>query len=172
MAKRIKAAQPGDIFKVTLEDKEVGFFQYMLLDPCQLNSEVIRVFRYRSKEVANYNLEEIAKSDVDFYAHVVIPFGYDLDLWEKIGNVPLEKGYIIPLFRDTSGIKHEFEGRKIIYKKTDQWQVWRAGDPFDFRKKLGWITEENESIDLGMVKAPLEIIHKMKTGEYSFPYYT
>ncbi len=171
MAKRTKAKK-GDIFKIQLGDQEVGFFQYLLLDPADLNSEVIRVFTHRVKEGDNYDLEEIVKSKVDFFAHVIIPFGYTTKLWEKIGNVAVEKDLDRPLFRAVFGEKDEFEGTRILYKKTNKWQVWRAGDPFESRRSLGWITEENRNIDIGNVHPPNEIVHKMKTGEYAYPYYT
>ena len=171
MAKN-KTAKKGDIFKVKLQDNEVGFFQYLLLDPCQLNSEVIRVFAHRAKDGDNYDLEAIVKSKVHFFAHVVIPFGYNLNVWENIGNVPIEKDLDRPLFRDTYGIKHEFDGRKILYKKTDQWKVWRAGDPHNAMRNLGWITKENEDIDLGFVINPIGIIHRMIYNEYQREYYT
>ncbi|WP_299524193.1 Imm26 family immunity protein [Winogradskyella sp.] len=162
----------GDVFEVKLGEEEVGFFQYLLLDPAQLNSEVIRIFSYRSKERDNYDLNQIVNSEIDFFAHVVIPFGFTTKLWKKIGNVDLESDLERPLFRAVFGEKREFKGNRIIYKKTDQWQVWRAGDSFDSRRPLGWITEGNKDIDLGMVKAPNEIVHRMKTGEYSYSYYT
>ena len=167
-----KTAKKGDIFKVKLGNDEVGFFQYLLLDPADLISEVIRVFTYRAKEVDNYDLEDVVQSKVDFFAHVVILFGYSTNLWEKIGNVPLEKDLDRPLFRSVFGEKDEFEGTRILYKKSNKWQVWRAGDPFESRRSLGWITEENKDIDIGNVHPPNEIINKMKTGEYTYPYYT
>ena len=171
MTKRTKIKK-GDIFQVKLNESEVGYFQYLLLDPCMLNSEVIRVFCYRGAANESVNIETILSSGVDFYSHVVIKFGLKMGLWNKVGNQALEKDFTPPLFRDTFGHEDEYDGNRIIYKKSNSWNIWRAGDAFDTRKKIGYLTKEYEKVDIGIIYSPIDIIHRMLTGEYIGSYYT
>lgn len=169
--KRIKVKE-GDVFKIRVSEKEVGFFQYLLLDPCQLNSEVIRVFNFRGNEKDKINLELIFSSGIDFYSHVIIKSGIRLGLWNKVENYPIEKDFDAPYFRDTFGHDDEYEGNKIIYKKSNSWNIWQAGYSFDSRKNIGFLSKEYELIDIGIVYSPNEVIHRMLTGKYSYPYYS
>jgi hypothetical protein len=165
-------AKEGDLYKIDLDSEECGYFQYLLLDPCQLNSEVIRVFNFRGKKEEIVDFSLIFSSGISFYTHVVIKFGLKLEFWNRLGNYPLEKNFKAPLFRDTSGHRDEYDGNRIIYNKSNSWNVWRAGDPFQKRKKIGLLTKEYENIDLGLVNPPNEVIYRMLTGDYSYPYYT
>ena len=114
MTKRIRIRQ-GDLFQVKLKSGVVAYFQYLLLDPCQLNSQVIRVFNYRGEAEENFDSNEVFSSGVDFYAHVIILFGIKMSLWWRIGNYQLESNFKPPLFRDTFGQEEEYDGNRIIY---------------------------------------------------------
>ena len=89
MAKRVTINE-GDIFEVPLDNNTKGYFQFIMLDLTQLNSEVIRVFRKQYPHDETIHLAEIVKDEVHFYAHVIIKFGVKMGLWKKIGNLPLK----------------------------------------------------------------------------------
>ena len=169
MVKRIRIRK-GDLFEVKLESDAVVYFQYLLLDPCQLNSEVIRVFNYRGLTDESFDYNMVFSSGVNFYAHVIIQFGLKMDLWRRIGNYQLEYNFKPPLFRDTFGQDEEYDGNRIMYKKSNSWNIWQAGDDFESRRVIGYINNEFRTVDIGLVYPPREIIHRIETGEYSDPY--
>ncbi|WP_422079427.1 hypothetical protein [Ulvibacterium sp.] len=171
MTKTIKAKK-GDIFKVSLSNDKIGFFQYLLLDPALLNSEVIRAFNYRVEQDETFDLKEVLNSGTHFNSHVDIRLGCDLRVWEKVGNIPLENDLDRPLFRAVFGENDKYDGNRIVYKKSDKWQVWRAGNSFESRQNIGRITQEMENIDLGLIINPMGIVYRMEHDEYQRKYYT
>lgn len=159
MAKNTKI---GDVFAVRISEHQRKYFQLVAFDLLQLNSDVIRAFKriYSIEEVSD--MSEIIKDEVDFYSHCVTKFGIKFKLWEKVGNIldVGNPGNII--FRDTNdyGYKPGQERLKISHN----WHVWRISDK-DFRK-VGKLTGENRHSEIGLVMNPMDIVHRMKTGEY------
>ncbi len=171
MAKRI-VLKKGNIYCAELKNETTRYFQYLIDDPCQLNGETIRIFNYKGKKGISDDLDEVIKSGVDFFAHVVIKWGIQRNLWYKTGKRSIDDNFEYPMFRGTLNVDEEVIDGRIQYKKTDKWQIWRAGQPFSNRKNVGWLTDEYKKIDLGHIFSPENIIKKMETGSYGMDYYT
>ncbi|WP_299223799.1 Imm26 family immunity protein [uncultured Psychroserpens sp.] len=160
MARRI-VVKRGDVFEVKLNNNKKGYFQFIMLDTTQLNSEVIRVFKRKYEINENPNLNDIIESDIDFYAHVIIKFGIKMNLWRKIGNIPISKNITNPSFRDTKDY-----GTSNI-EVSNKWFKWKANESFI---EVGILNEDETKLDIGIVVTPLDIVDKMNTGKYNFVY--
>lgn len=160
-------AKIGDVFEVPLGGKMKKFFQVIAYDSRQLNSDVIRVFKKEHPDDDSIDLNEIVKGRVEFYAHCITKWGIKLGYWEKIGksdDIP-DLGHI--LFRDTTDYGRK-AGEEPI-RVSDNWYVWNIGD--DHFTDVGKLVGENRNAEIGLVINPESIVHRMRTGEYDFPYY-
>jgi hypothetical protein len=156
--------KPGDVFAAKLDDWTSKCFQYVADDQSQLNSRVIRVFKKAYAVNETCDLREIVNDEVDFYAHVVVRWGLQMNLWMKVGNVK-EIGRTDVLFRDT-----EEAGRHINeppVEISEKWYVWQINEPF---RRVGKLEGENRKAEIGVVVSPQNIIHRMRTGKYKFVY--
>lgn len=158
--KRIPSAKPGDLYEIPLPNSKKGYFQYLMIDPAQLNSEVIRVFKKKYNMNESIALNEIIADDVIWYMHTTIPAGIKQGLYYKIGNVELGN-FHIPSFRsDRSGVSH-YPGRI-----SDEWYIWRAGD--NDARKIGYLSQEYKKLDIGGIFPPSDIIYRMNNGKSEF----
>ncbi len=167
MGKRL-ILKKGNIYCAELKSGTTRYFQYLIDDPCQLNSETIRVFNFKGKKNIPDDLDKVIQSGVEFYAHVVIKWGIQRNFWYKVGYSTIDDNYKYPMFRDVFNLGEDeiIIDRKIQFKKTNKWQIWQAGQPFSSRRNIGWLTEKYKKIDLGIVFSPENIIKKMETGSY------
>jgi hypothetical protein len=150
----------GDIFCAKLDDSSKKYFQYIANDMTMLNSSVIRVFKKTYNINDNPKLEDIVNDPIDFYVHVVLRWGIDMGLWEKIGknNYTSE---INVLFRDSDDC-----GDPSI-KISSNWKVWKINQPFQY---VGRLKGKYKEAEIGLVVSPINIVDRMKTGEYHFVY--
>ncbi|MDR3624968.1 MAG: hypothetical protein P4L16_07515 [Chlamydiales bacterium] len=162
MAKTVRT-KVGDIFSVKLDDGK-KYFQYITNDFTQLNSDVIRVFKTKYPINTEPDLFKIVADEVEFYAHVVIKWGFKLDLWEKVGNIPFARE-IEALFKDTNDYGSKVDEEPI--KISDKWYVWRVNEEF---KRVGKLEGENRKAEIGVVISPHQIVKRMATGSYTFVY--
>jgi len=160
MAKRLTIKE-GDVFEVPLENNTKGYFQFIMLDLTQLNSEVIKVFKKRYEASESPNLEDVVKDEVQCYAHMVIKFGVKMNLWNKVGNVGLEPNIEAPYFRGSN----DYGNSEIKVSKS--WYVWRANEDF---VQVGELKGEHVNYDIGSVLATPEIPEIMNTGKSSYFY--
>jgi hypothetical protein len=130
----------------------------------KLLAYAVRVFTraYPVSDLAD--LKSIVNDEVAFYAHVVISWGIRMGLWEKLGNIS-GTGDLCVLFRNTNdyGCK---SGEKPV-EISNNWHVWRIGEPF---RHVGKLEGENEKAEIGIVVSPPDIVKRMQTGKYSFVY--
>lgn len=160
MAKRI-IVEEGDVFEVPLKNDTKGYFQFIMLDSTQLNSEVVKAFRKRYAVNDVPNLKEVVKDEVQFYAHVIIKFGVKMNLWKKVGNVPLEATIEVPYFRGSN----DYGNPEVRVSKS--WYVWKANEDF---VQVGELEGEHANYDIGSVLAAPEIPEIMNTGKSSYFY--
>ena len=59
----------GDVFSVKIDNHSKKYFQYIISDLTQLNSDVIRAFKKVYLIDTNPDLSEIVNGEVEFYAH-------------------------------------------------------------------------------------------------------
>jgi hypothetical protein len=149
----------GDVFSVSLDSGSKKYFQYIANDLTQLNSEVIRAFKKTYPINACPELIQVVSDDVDFYAHVVVKWGIKMSLWEKVGNAAYsEKPNVV--FRDSKDY-----GKKV--KTSHNWRVWKTNEKF---QAVGELVGEHRKAEIGIVVAPADVVHRMRTGEYDFVY--
>ncbi len=152
----------GDVFSAKIDDNNKKYFQYIVRDLTQLNSDVIRAFRKVYPINANPDLSEIINGEVEFYAHCVTKLGIKMGYWEKVGNVSNlgKTGHI--LFRDSG----DYGNSQI--KISQDWWVWKINEE---QKRVGKLVGENQKAEIGLIINPESIVYRMRTGEYDFKAY-
>jgi hypothetical protein len=80
--------------------------------------------------------------------------------WKKARHSP-EVGKTEPLFRDS----WDYGNPKV--KKSENWHVWRNNGPF---VEVGKLEGENREAEIGVVLAPSDVVYRMRTGKYDFPF--
>ena len=152
----------GDVFSVKIDDSSKKYFQYIISDLTQLNSDVIRAFKKVHPINSNPDLSEIVNGEVEFYAHCVTKLGLKMGYWEKAGNI-IDIGKINHiLFRDSG----DYGNPQI--KISQDWWVWKINEE---QKRVGKLTGENQKAEIGLVINPESIVYRMRTGEYDFKAY-
>jgi hypothetical protein len=154
------SSKVGDIFCVPNNDGSKRYFQYVISDKEMLDSSVIRIFKKTYNINENPDLNDVVKDEIDFYSHVIIKWGIEMKLWEKIGNLS-DTGKIDVLFKDSQDI-----GNPNI-KISDKWSVWKVNEP---KKFVGKLEGENQKAEIGLLKSPRDVIRRIRTGKYNFTY--
>lgn len=83
---RLVNLKESDIFEVIISDKEKTYFQYLCMDPLQLNSDVIRVFKQKYHLSDTPSINRITDDEVYFCVHVFLHKGVKEGYWKRIGN--------------------------------------------------------------------------------------
>ncbi|MGK9123891.1 hypothetical protein M1D52_07210 [Olivibacter sp. SA151] len=156
----------GDVFSVKIDDNKKKYFQYVVSDLTQLNSDVIRAFKKDYPINANPDLSEIVKGEVDFYAHCVTKLGLKMNLWEKVGNTDEVGNTTQILFRDTRDYGSKVGEEPI--RVSQNWYVWRIND--NGFTRVGKLEDENRRAYIGIVMNPLGIIELLKGNKYPVNY--
>jgi hypothetical protein len=104
-------------------------------------------------------LGKVVKDEVVFYAHVVIKWGIEMELWEKVGNQPYSDKLDV-LFRASKDY-----GKQI--KVSNNWRVWRVNEKF---QSVGKLEGDFRRAEIGIVVSPPDVVQRMRTGEYDFVY--
>lgn len=156
----------GDVFSVKVDDNSKKYFQYIVSDLTQLNSDVIRAFKKVYPINTNPDLSEIVSGEVEFYAHCVTKLGLKMNLWEKAGNISDVGKTDHILFRDTNDYGSKVGEEPI--RVSNKWYVWRINDK-DFTR-VGKLEGENRKSYIGIVINPLGIIELLKGNKYPVNY--
>lgn len=125
-----------------------------------LNSRVIRVFKEKYPQDEVSELGKVAQGEIDFYAHTSIKLGVKTGLWKKVGNAPVV-GEIDVIFRNS---KDHGENKVAV---SDRWEVWRINEEFRY---VGKLKGENRKAEIGLVKAPADVVNRIRTGRYHYYY--
>ncbi len=157
----------GDVFSVKVDENSEKYFQYIISDLTQLNSDVIRSFKKKYPIDANPDLLEIVESEVEFYAHCVTILGIKMGFWEKVGNINIVGDTSQILFRDTNDYGHKVGEEPIRVSK--KWYVWHVNDR-DFTR-VGELVGDYRKAEIGLVMNPQRIVDRIKTGDYGFTAY-
>ena len=159
MAKRL-VTRIGDIFEVPLENNLKAYFQYIMRDSTQLNSDVIRVFKKKYPKDKVLTLEDVVDDDVEFYVHTSVLPGAKQGFWHKVGNIKVPPDIERPCFRGTRDI-----GNPDL-KVSERWYVWRAND--EDVTYVGKFGKEYHHCDKGGVYPPFAIKNRIETGDDGF----
>lgn len=149
----------GDVFSVKISESEKKYIQYIASDLTQLNSSVIRVFLETYPLDEKPDMEAVVLGEVDFYAHCVLRWGIEQELFEKAGKSENVGDISKPLFKSTS------DDAKV--KISHNWWVWRINEEQVY---VGKLEEENRKAEDGGVLPAAWIVHRMKTGKYDYVY--
>lgn len=149
----------GDVFKVKIDNNSNKYFQYIISDLTQLNSDVIRAFKKAYPININPDLSEIVNGEVEFYAHCVTKLGLKMKYWESVGNNNNVGSFDNVLFRCS--------GDNPQIKVSDNWWIWKINEE---QKPVGKLEGENRKAEIGSVIPPDSIVHRMQTGKYDFVY--
>lgn len=149
----------GDVFSVKIDDSSKKYFQYIVSDLTQLNSDVIRAFKKVYPLNANPDLSEIVNGEVEFYAHCVTKLGLKMGYWESVGNISNVGNFDNVLFRSS--------GDNPQTRVSQNWWIWKINEE---QKPVGKLQGENRKSEIGSVIPPDSIVHRMQTGKYDFVY--
>lgn len=149
----------GDIFWVKIDNNSKKYFQFIVSDITQLNSDVIRAFKKVYPINANPDLSEIVNGEVEFYAHCVTQLGLKMGCWESVGNISNVGNFTNVLFRSS--------GDSPQTRVSQNWWVWKINEE---QKPVGKLEGENRKGEIGSVIPPDSIVHRMQTGKYDFVY--
>ena len=150
----------GDVFSVKIDNNSKKYFQYIISDLTQLNSDVIRVFKKVQSTNYNPDLLEIINGEVEFYAHCITKLGLKMGYWESVGNISNVGNFEKVLFR-TCG------DRAQQVKISQDWWLWKINEEL---KQVGKLVGDNRKAEIGSVISPDSIVHRIQTGKYDFVY--
>jgi hypothetical protein len=156
----MRGLKEGDIFEVATDGTK-QFIQYLATDSSCLNGHVVRAFDYEVGKGDAYSLDEVVKKPIKFYTHTIIQAGVKLNVWKKVGNVPLGKDFKLPKFRQS-----EDYGNPEI-KKSYKWYFWEVSGP---TVDIGELTDDYSRLSVGGLKHSLAILEWLKTGKDIFKY--
>ncbi len=149
----------GDIFSVNIDGSNKKYFQYIVNDLTQLNSDVIRTFKKVYSINANPSLSEIVNGEVEFYAHCITKLGLKMGYWEKIGNTANLGEFDDILFRTSEDDPQT--------KISLNWWVWKINEE---QRRVGKLERRYQKAEVGSVIPPDSLVHRMQTGKYDFVY--
>jgi hypothetical protein len=102
----------------------------------------------------------VAKGDIEFYAHVLLPPGLKLGFWRNVGHAPAPENIDVA-FRNTN----DYGNPSIRVSKN--WHVWRVNEPFE---RVGELRGRYRDAEIGVVVAPDSLVFRMQNGRYDFVY--
>lgn len=109
---------PGDILQVPLSNGNKGYFQFIGKDDDYMAGHLIRAFEYFKSlsENTSPSLNEIVGSKIKLHSYTRVFEGIKDGLWTIIGNVPIERNFEYPMFRETSDVYS-------LVKKSYNWYI-------------------------------------------------
>lgn len=168
----------GNIFCIKVDEETKKYFQYIAIDRTYMGSSVIRAFARRYAVTETPKLKDVVCGEIEFYAHTVLRWGIELEAWEKVGNVPFTDEQIDVLFLEWM---HDDMMRNGLVSPLTRWRYWRVNDPeFSYEKNaaFAFVDYDIKVCDLKYTKDKFicdggihpgnEIVHRMKTGKYTY----
>ncbi len=156
-----KSIKIGDIFSVDLNNNDRKYFQFIVKDSTQLNSDVIRVFKNIHTTKTNHDLLKVVEGKVDFYAHCITKFGVKMKYWKKVGNVKNIGDIENILFRSSSD-----DGNPEI-NISENWWVWEVNKE---QKRVGNLIGKNRVAEIGSIIPADSLVYRIRKGVYDFKY--
>ena len=148
----------GDIYEVPYKEKGIkAYFQYLMKDYTQMNTNVIKVFKTHYREDENPTIEDILNDEVDFYIHTSILAGVKQGLWKKIGNRNISSNFERPYFISSKDDSIDY---------SERWYVWQAGDE-DYTY-VGKLPQKYHKWEEGSIYPPFAIVDRIFKGDTGF----
>ncbi len=152
---------PGDILEVPLSNGNKGYFQFIGKDIDYMAGHLIRAFEHFKPLSENSipNLKAIVESKIKFHSYTRVFEGIKDGLWTIVGNVPIEKNFEYPVFRQCDDVYS-------LVKKSYNWYIWK--EDFSKAKKIGELSEEYKSLPVSGIYPPSAIVKWIETGWNGF----
>jgi Immunity protein 26 len=144
----------GDIFEIPLTIGKKGYGQYVCRDKM---GPMIRVFDLITLE--SPRIDEIVKSDQRFPPVITGLFAaLRTGFWTRIGHKKIES-FVYPGFVST-----------FFDVKTGKARIWFYWDGEKDTRLGTQLPDEYKDKEFLMVWDPHDVVHRIETGEYPFPY--
>ena len=111
-------------------------------------------------------MADVIQDEVAFYAHTTTSAGVKLGLWSKLGYIAEVGELHHILFKGTGDWGKQKIGEPPILV-SENWYVWKLTTELEPLTKIGRMTPEYQHGEFGLVFPPIDIIDRIKTGEYS-----
>lgn len=137
----------GDIFELDVKGAK-RYVQFLYKDASYLGGDLIRGFDIQNVSGS----ENIIVSNILFYKHTFLKIGIKMG-WKRIGNYPIEKNFVPPLFKLTTDT--------IAYvKKSYNWKLIQG----DKEVILGELPEKYKNLPFASVVSPVVIEKIIELG--------
>jgi len=149
----------GDVFQSDLKRGRKGYFQFLYKDDSYMAGHLIRAFAFTSKGYSA--LGDIVGSPIAFYGFTRVFEGLKEGYWRKLGNVPVERTFVPPMFKCT-------KDTRFYVKKSYDWYIWK-GD-FDRAVRIGEMTDEYKDLPYSTLVPPEDIVEWLEAGRQVIDY--
>lgn len=155
----------GDIY-VVKDNEHDRYFQLIAIDSTELNSDVIAIFKLKTKGRASATPTDITTSGIEFCVHTTVSAGVRQGLWKKIGTADVGE-YSKVLFK---GVKYPNDGLPDIesYEANSyhSWIVWHINGEW---QQVGADIDRYKDAYLGGIYPPESVIYRIKHHRFEGP---
>ncbi|MHC1783528.1 MAG: Imm26 family immunity protein [Anaerolineaceae bacterium] len=146
----------GDVFVIPLSDGRMAYGQYVFKDI--KNGPLISVFAKVTENVIN-DMKELVNT-VPLFPPVITGLNAAIrsGMWQKIGKLPVNN-FVYPEF--VSSYWNDRTG------EANSWFIW---DGAVYTKIGPILPEELKNLEYLVVWSPFDIMFRIETGEYPYPY--
>ena len=154
MSKRIKV---GDVFEIPLSKGRKAYGQYVFRD--QKMGPLVQIFDHVYGIDDRVDLEQLGQAGLLFPPVITGLFAaIKTGLWEIIGRLPVEN-FVYPKF-----ISAMYDSRR---NRVGIWYVWDGAQSIPIGQQL---SEEFKQLEQLVVWDPLDIVHRIETGDNPLSY--
>lgn len=153
----------GDLFKVTLENGVIRFFQFIGKDKTDLNSDVIRIFSSHYTEENTLSNEQIINDEIECHMHTSVLAGIKMGTWFYYSHSEIKN--LSGIYFRTS---EDVGLHPLQHYVSHRWVVWEMNGE---RLRVGYLPEKYHSADIGGIYAPIHIIYRLVNGLIPDRYY-
>jgi len=147
----------GDIFEIQINNKKRVFGQYIYKDIHQ--GPLIQIYNYTLDIKSKFVIDELQISQLLFPPVITGLFAaIRTNLWHIVGKLPVEN-FIYPKF--VCAYYHQETGEAY------RWFIWDGEKYTDIGLVL---PEEYKKLEYLVVWSPFDVISRIETGIYPFPY--
>jgi hypothetical protein len=146
----------GDIIKIPLTNERYAYGQYVFKDP--KNGPLLKIFNLITDK-AEVNFDELTELDSLFPPIITgISRAVSVGMWQVVGKRPITN-FVYPQFISS-----------LWDNKTNRVINWFLWDGREYIKIGGELPEEYKKLEYLIVWSPYDVVHRIETGEYVYPY--
>jgi hypothetical protein len=145
----------GDVFEIPLSDGRKAYGQYVFLD--QKMGPLVQIFDLICED--EIQLDQLKEAKPLFPPVITgLLAAIRTGLWRVIGHMPVE-GFVYPNFVST-----------FYNDKTGQAGVWFLWDGKKSKRIGDKLPEKCKQLEFLVVWDPHDVVHRIETGEYPYPF--